>query len=88
MKIPPFQIENYIQKIAAEKIAGCLLFGPEAALVNYRFNLIAKKIAPDLSDPFLVTNISKEKLVEDKAILGDEFFSYSMLGGRKINHYR
>ncbi|MBU6140333.1 MAG: DNA polymerase III subunit delta [Proteobacteria bacterium] len=84
MKISNYQIEPYIQKIAGEKIAGCLLFGPEAALINYRFNLIAKKISPDLSDPFLVANISKEKLVEDKAILADEFFSYSMLGGRKL----
>ncbi len=84
MKISNYQIEPYIQRIAQEKIAGCLLFGPEAALVNYRFNLIAKKIAPNLSDPFLVANISKEKLVEDKAILADEFFSYSMLGGRKL----
>ena len=84
MKISNYQIEPYIHRIAQEKIAGCLLFGPEAALVNYRFNLIAKKIAPNLSDPFLVANISKEKLVEDKAILADEFFSYSMLGGRKL----
>lgn len=84
MKISPSQIESYINRIAREKIAGCLLFGPEAALVNYRFNVIAKKIAPNLADPFLVTNISKEKLSEDKAALGDEFFSYSMLGGRKL----
>jgi len=84
MKISNYQIEPYIHRIAQEKIAGCLLFGPETALVNYRLNLIAKKIAPNLSDPFLVANISKEKLVEDKAILADEFFSYSMLGGRKL----
>jgi len=84
MKISNYQIEPYIQRIAQEKIAGCLLFGPETALINYRLNLIAKKIAPNLSDPFLVANISKEKLVEDKAILADEFFSYSMLGGRKL----
>lgn len=84
MKIAPFQIDNYIQRIADEKIAGCLVFGPETSFVNYRFDLIAKKISPDLSDPFLVTNISKERLSEDKGILADEFFSFSMLGGRKL----
>lgn len=84
MKIPPFQIENYIQKIAGEKIAGCLIFGPETSVVNYRFDLIAKKISPNLSDPFLVANLSKERLSEDKGILADEFFSFSMLGGRKL----
>ncbi len=84
MKIAPFQIENYIQKIDKEKIAGCLIFGPETSVVNYRFDLIAKKISPNLSDPFLVANLSKERLSEDKGILADEFFSFSMLGGRKL----
>lgn len=84
MKIAPFQIDNYIQRIAGEKIAGCLVFGPETSSVNYRFDLIAKKISPDLSDPFLVANLSKERLSEDKAILADEFFSFSMIGGRKL----
>jgi DNA polymerase III subunit delta len=84
MKIAPFQIDSYIQKIADEKIAGCLVFGPETSMVNYRFDLIAKKISPNLSDPFLVANISKERLSTDKGILADEFFSFSMLGGRKL----
>jgi DNA polymerase-3 subunit delta len=84
MKIPPFQIANYLQKIAGEKIAGCLLFGPEASVVSHRFDYIAKKISPNLADPFLVANLSKERLSEDKGILADEFFSFSMLGGRKL----
>jgi DNA polymerase-3 subunit delta len=37
-----------------------------------------------LADPFLVANLSKERLSEDKGILADEFFSFSMLGGRKL----
>lgn len=84
MKIPPFQIEQYIERIANEKIAGCLLFGPESSLVSYRFNIIAKKISPNLSDPFLVTNLTKDRLSQDEALLADEFFSISMLGGRKL----
>ena len=84
MKIPPFKIDEYIGKIADEKIAGCLVYGPEASLVNYRFNLIAKKIAPDLTDPFLVSDINKDRLSESKSLLVDEFFSFSMMGGRKL----
>lgn len=84
MKIANAQIDFYIQKIAQEKIAGCLVFGPEVSVVNYRFDLIAKKISPNLSDPFLVANLSKDRLSEDKGILADEFFSFSMLGGRKL----
>lgn len=84
MKIPNAQINAYLQKIAQEKVAGCLLFGPEASVVKYRFDFIAKKITPDLKDPFLVTTISKERLSEDKGLLADEFFAMSMLGGRKL----
>lgn len=84
MKIPPFQIENYIEKIAAEKIAGAVIFGPEPSVVVDRFEKIAKKISPDLSDPFLVSHLSKERLSEDPACLADEFYSFSMLGGRKL----
>lgn len=84
MKIPSFQIENYIKKISAEKIAGCLIFGPEQSLVSFRFDIIAKKIVTDLSDPFLVSHLSKDRLSADKAILSDEFFSFPMLGGRKL----
>ena len=84
MKIASAQIENYIQRIAAEKIVGCLIFGPEESSINYRFDIIAKKISPDLSDPFLVVNISKERLAQDKSLLNDEFYSFSMLGGRKL----
>ena len=84
MKIANAQIDLYIQRIAQEKVAGCLVYGPESSVVSYRFDLIAKKISPDLSDPFLVSNLSKERLAEDKGILADEFFSFSMLGGRKL----
>lgn len=84
MKVPPFKIDSYIKNIDQEKIAGCLVFGPESSLVNYRCDLITKKITPDLSDPFLVSDINKERLSESKAILGDEFYSFSMMGGRKL----
>ena len=84
MKIQAYKVQNYIKDIANEKIAGCLLYGPEESVINYRFNFIAKKITPDLADPFLVSNISKERLKEDKSVLADEFFSMSMMGGRKL----
>ncbi len=84
MKISSYQVENYIKKIADEKISGCLLYGPEPTITRFRFDVIAKKIVNDLSDPFLVSNISGEKIKEDKAILVDEFYSISMLGGRRL----
>ena len=84
MKISSYQVENYIKKIGDEKISGCLLYGPEPTITRFRFDIIAKKIVNDLSDPFLVSQISSEKIKEDKAILVDEFYSISMLGGRRL----
>ncbi len=84
MKISSYQVENYIKKIADEKISGCLLYGPEPTITRFRFEVIAKKIVNDLADPFLVSQLSSEKIKEDKAILTDEFYSISMLGGRRL----
>jgi len=84
MKLQAYKVQNYIKNIANEKIAGCLLYGPEESVINYRYSFIAKKIVPDLTDPFLVSNISKERLKADKSVIADEFFSMSMLGGRKL----
>jgi DNA polymerase-3 subunit delta len=84
MKIANYQIENYIQRINNEKIAGCLVYGPESSVVRYRFSVIAKKIVKDLADPFLVVNIDEDKIKEDSGILADEFFAFPMFGGRKL----
>lgn len=84
MKISASLTEQYIAKISQEKIVGCLLYGPESTISRYRFEIIAKQIVSDLSDPFLVVNLSSERIKEDKAILVDEFYSMSMLGGRKL----
>lgn len=84
MKIATNLIDQYLKKIAQEKISGCLLYGPENAVSRFRFDLIAKKIVEDLRDPFLVANLSNERLKSDHGILADEFYSISMMGGRKL----
>ena len=71
MKIPPFKIDEYIAKISDEKIAGCLVYGPESSLTNYRFDLISKKIVTDLSDPFLVSNLGKDIVYANNKELND-----------------
>lgn len=84
MKLTSNQVESYIAKIANQKIHGCLLYGPNESLARMRFQIIAKKIVKDVSDGFLVSNLSADKIKENKAILADEFFALSMLGGRKL----
>lgn len=84
MKIPNFKIQQFITDVANENIFGCLLYGPEESVANYRFNVIAKRIVADLADPFSVVSISKERLKENKSVLFDEFYSISMFGGRRL----
>lgn len=84
MKIATYNIENYIQRIDKENIAGAVVFGPEESVVFFNTQAIAKKIVADLQDPFLVVNLSKERFASDPACLADEFYSFSMLGGRKL----
>jgi DNA polymerase-3 subunit delta len=77
-------IDNYLKNIKEAKIAGCLLYGPNILLNNFRFELIAKNIVPNLQDQFLVTNLNNQKIKEDQGVLLDEFFSIPMLGDRKL----
>lgn len=84
MKISSYQIENYIANIDKAKIVGSLIFGPEDSVVSFNSQAIAKKIVADLSDPFLVVHLSKERFAQDGGCLADEFYSFSMLGGRKL----
>lgn len=85
MKIAPYQIDAFIKSISQNNnLWGALIYGPESGLVSIRFSQIAKSIVSDLSDPFLVSNISKEQFSFDPAIMADEFFSIPMLGGRKL----
>lgn len=84
MKIAPAQVDNFLKKVAETEIFGCLVFGPEADLVSYRSEIISKKIIADLSDPFLVVNLSKQRIAADPAILVDEFMAMPMFGDRKL----
>lgn len=84
MKVPNTQIDKYIANIADTKIAGCLLYGPEKSLIEYRSKIIARKIVSNLSDPFLVANLSKEQIATNQSLVIDEFYSISMMGGRKL----
>jgi len=84
MKLANNKIEQYLNNIANEKIAGCLVYGAQATITRYRFELIAKKIVNDLADPFLVTEITAEKLKENSGLIADEFYSIPMFGGRKL----
>lgn len=84
MKIASNLVERYLKKISQEKISGCLIYGPEETVSRNRFEYIASQIVSDLKDPFLVANLSSDRIKNDEKIIADEFYSISMLGGRKL----
>ena len=84
MKIASNLIEQYLKKISKERISGCLIYGPKEEVSRNRFEYIASQIVNDLKDPFLVANLSAERIKNDEKIIADEFYSISMLGGRKL----
>lgn len=84
MKISSYQQENYINNINNQQVIGCLLFGPEKSLIDFFARKIAGKIVQDINDQFLVANINEEVVNNNSAIINDEFYSFSMLGGRKL----
>ena len=67
-------IDHYLKNINQAKISGCLLYGPNVLLSNFRFEMIAKSIVANLQDQFLVTNLNNQQIKEDCYILLDEFF--------------
>ncbi len=84
MKIANNEIDKYVKNIANAKIAGAVVFGKDISVIKSRFNAISKAIVSDMTDQFLVCDLSKERLSSDKACLADEFYAYSMFGGRKL----
>jgi DNA polymerase-3 subunit delta len=85
MKVAPYQIDSFIESISKNNNICCaVVYGPESGLVSIRAQKIAKLIVENLTDPFLVTNISQKQIAEDKGLLIDEFYAIPMLGGRKL----
>jgi DNA polymerase-3 subunit delta len=85
MQIKPYQADSFINNIAQNKdIFAAVVYGPESGLISIRSKKIATSIVENLSDQFLVANVSEKKVEEDKGILASEFSSITMFGGRKL----
>jgi len=65
-----------------------LVYGPDAGLVQERSEKLLKSVAPDLTDPFNVSDLSEDVLLADPARLADEAAAISMMGGRRVVRVR
>lgn len=71
-------------KALPKEIRAVLFFGPDGGLARERAQALGKTIAPDLNDPFNVSDIPPESLKGDPARLADEMGAQSLMGGRRL----
>ncbi|WP_321396462.1 DNA polymerase III subunit delta [Emcibacter sp.] len=83
MKVQYRDIEAQVRKLDPKYVA-VLVYGPDEGLVRERGEKIARQVAEDLRDPFLVANLDPDTLKSEPALLGDEAAAISMMGGRRV----
>jgi DNA polymerase-3 subunit delta len=65
-----------------------LVYGPDEGLVQERSRKIGSSVVEDLSDPFLVCELTGAEIAADPARLSDEVSAISMMGGRRLIRVR
>ncbi|MEM8772329.1 MAG: DNA polymerase III subunit delta [Pseudomonadota bacterium] len=69
-------------------IAAVLVYGPDAGLARERATMLAKRIAPDLQDPFNAIELTDADLKDEPARLADEITALSFVGGERVVRLR
>ncbi len=84
MKIQPARIDSFVKNLP-ENCPGVLLYGPDSGLVSERAEIITEQVLGKNPDPFLITEITSEKLKDDPGTLANEMASVSFFNtGRKL----
>ena len=83
MKIANNQVESFIAN-GAKAVDSVLIYGPDAGLVSERGKILAAKIVSDLKDPFNVSTLSSDTILDDPAVLSDSLNTLSMNGDKRL----
>ncbi len=83
MKLSTRDIDGFL-KSPDQKALAVLLYGPDSGLVRERSRQIAAHILGAKPDPLNKIELSAEQLKADPALLHDELFSMSLMGGRRL----
>lgn len=83
MKIPPRQIDAFVQK-PDPAMRAVLVYGPDEGKMRERVALIGRSVVADLNDPFNVAVLTADILASDPARLNDEANAMSMMGGNRL----
>jgi DNA polymerase III subunit delta len=87
MIVKPSEADHTV-KNPPKSMRAVLVFGPDAGLARERSETLLKTVVEDLSDPFRVSDLDEQTLVNDPARLADEAAAISMLGGRRVVRVR
>lgn len=83
MKLPPAQIEAFVQKPPAG-LRVALIFGPDSGAVRLRAGQLAQSVVAQLDDPFRITVLDSAAITADPARLYDEMAAQALGGGRRL----
>ncbi|MEM7070191.1 MAG: DNA polymerase III subunit delta [Pseudomonadota bacterium] len=72
MKIPPSKVKKFVDQ-SDHQMRVIFLFGPEEGLSEKYFYQLAKQYQDDLDDPFSVSRLTQQQLVERPSILLEEY---------------
>jgi DNA polymerase-3 subunit delta len=87
MKLDSRSIRGFLASPDPE-IRAVLLYGPDEGKVRERGADLARKIVPDLNDPFRIAEFTGAALADDPARLADEAAAIAMGGGRRVVRVR
>jgi DNA polymerase-3 subunit delta len=87
MIVKSHEADRYVAS-PPKALAMALVYGPDAGLVQERAEKLLKSVAPDLTDPFNVSDLNEATLLADPARLADEAAAISMMGGRRVVRVR
>jgi len=83
LKVSNNQIDSFIAG-GAKNVDAVLIYGPDAGLVRERGKVLATKAVPDLNDPFNVSALSHDAILNDPALLSDNLNALSMTGDKRL----
>lgn len=87
MKLNYKSIDGFL-KSPDPKVKAVLVYGPDEGLVRERMQILGKTVVEDINDPFNVVDLNGDQIKSDPAVLSDEVFSMSMMGGRRLIRVR
>lgn len=87
MKVAANRADAFVKSPPAE-LRVALVYGPDEGLIRERATTLGSTVVADLSDPFLVCEISGAELAADPARLSDEVAAISLTGGRRLIRVR